>query len=120
MAVRNNLNLPSSLRPLLLFFRCIGILFPDEENDSSENISKLSKFKPIYAGICFLFNLSIQATTLFLILNKIFLFETTGQESVDTITSAFLISIDYTNYTLAPVTPHNYCAAKMVCCLIVP
>ena len=108
-----NLNLSSSLRPLLLFFRCIGIHFPDEEKDPSLKLSKLSKLKSVHAGICFVLNLSSQVATLFFIFNKIFLFETTGQESVDTITSATLLAIDYTNY--ASFYCINYRAAKMDC-----
>ena len=101
-----NLNLSSSLRPLLLFFRCIGIHFPDEEKDPSLKLSKLSKWKSVHAGICFVLNLSSQVATLFFIFNKIFLFEMIGQESVDTITSATLLAIDYTNYALAPAICH--------------
>ena len=97
-----NFNLSWSLRPLLKFFSFIGIHLPDEEGNFENG--KYSKL--FYAGICFLFNLSSQVATLFFILKKIFFFETTGQESLDTVTCALILAIDYTNYSLAPAICH--------------
>ena len=99
-----NLNLSSSLRPLLLFFRCIGIHLPsDEEENSATNVSKLSKLKSIHAAICFLFNLSSQVAILCIILKKIFLFETTGEEMLETVTFALILAFDYTNFALIAI-----------------
>ena len=95
----NNLNLSSSLRPLFIFFYFIGIHLPDVEESGQHS-------KWIYAGICLLFNVCSQIASIYIILNKIFLFETTGQESLDTVTSALIVAIEYSNYSLAPVICH--------------
>ena len=98
----SNLNLTWSLRPLLIFIRCIGIPLP-----SGENISKVKcHLNVVHTGICFLFNCCSQMGLLYFILKRISLSEVIAQETLDTVTSSINIIIDYSNYALAPLLCH--------------
>lgn len=97
----SNLNLSWSLRPLLVFIRCIGIHL----QSNGENKCHLT-LKAAHTWICLLLNCSSQIGTLYFILKRISLFEVIGQEPLDTVTSSINIIIDYSNYTLTPLVTH--------------
>ena len=92
-----------SLRPFVIFMRCIGIYLPDGE------ISKSSKFKRIIQSLhmwmSFLLNFSIQ-TGFFLISFRSIMLGFTGIDKLESMISKMSSVIDHTNYGFSSILGH--------------
>ena len=93
----NTLNLAWSLRPLLIFCRCIGI---DLLTDS------LKRRKICYAFFCIILNIMSQIVTNFFCLQAIFSTGKIGQDTFNSVTSSLNAIIAYLNYAITASGSH--------------